>query len=696
MKNSLSILLIGLLLALISCQKKNERLGDFNLLPLPQQYELKGISNLKYTDIHSCFSQNKDDLPVLGELLENIKTIENQSNAQIVYTIDTDLEIKDEGYTLDISNEQINIVGKDEAGLFYAFMTLEQLMIDAQEQDVYLPLCQIKDFPSLSYRAIHLDVKHHLEKTDYYYNLLDKLASYKVNAIIAELEDKIAYKRQPLVGSADALSIAEWQNISDYANERNIEISPLIQGLGHASFILKHDQYVDLRDDPKSDWAFNPLDPKTYDVQFDLYLDAIEATPHGKYLHIGGDEVHTTGRKSGKSPLELQLIWLDKVSKFAEKHGRTPIFWDDMPLKHAEVYRPMFNPKLTQQQVDSIWAVNEHKLVAFLDQFPKKCIYMRWNYSASEALGNSKAMEWFIQNGFQVMGATAGQTRWVLMPQSESNIDNINSFTTSSVEKGLNGLLLTLWDDDSPHFELYMRGIIAFAEYTWTGLKRAKGDLKSAYRHREFSNTLSGKENAFIDQLEHPVVFWKNALLKGNQRNYLKRSPNAMEEMVIGMPDNNKKGAWSKIYERRLEESVNMLQDCDSIEIKIKRMKANTKRNTYTLEVYEQVNKLARFAPEALLALKSYDTAENEQEELAALKQIRQLSQNFGDLRKEFEEVYGKTRILTKPANYILDQDHHVHLANQSISFDWQFYAEILFLEKVERELWGGKSIDLN
>ena len=695
MKNLLNTFLIVILLSLISCQKNNDKLGDFNLLPLPQQFEINGVSNLEYTDIQFCYSAEKNDLPVLGELLMNLNSTESKSKAQIVYSINSALEITDEGYSLEISSDQISIVGKDVAGLLYAFMTLEQLMIDAQEQEVYLPMCQIKDYPSLSYRAIHLDVKHHLEKTKYYYKLLDKLASYKVNAIIAELEDKIAYKRQPLVGSADALSISEWQKISDYAKERNIEISPLIQGLGHASFVLKHDEYKNLRDDPKSDWAFNPLNPKTYDVQFDLYLDAIEGTPHGKYLHIGGDEVHTTGQNSGKSPLELQLIWLDKVSRFAEEHGRVPIFWDDMPLKHAGVYRAMFDTKLSKKQVDSIWVENEHKLVEFLNQFPKNCIYMRWNYSASQAIGNGKAMEWFRQNGMQVMGATAGQTRWVLMPQENSNMDNIRSFTESSIANDLNGLLLTLWDDDSPHFELYMRGILAFAEYTWTGVKRTKEEVKSAYRHREFSYTVSGTENAFIDQLEMPVVFWKNALLKGNSRNYLKRSGNPIDKMVISLPDNNSKGEWSKTYESRLEESVINLQDCDSVEAKIARMKSKAERNIYNLEVYEQVNKLARFAPEALLALKAYDTAGSKQEELDALKQIRKLSEKFSELRKQFEEVYGKTRTLTKPENYILDQDHHVHLANQSISFDWQFYAEMLFLEKIERELWLGKNIDM-
>lgn len=687
MRKIQGLFLSGCFLLLISCQSAEKKTGDFKLLPLPQQVEITGVSDLKYDDIKDYFIASEYNLPVRGDLLQNIKAVDNATQAHLICSIDHALDLSAEGYTLNISKKKISLTGKDEAGLLYAFMTLEQLMQDAKEQEVNLPTCNIKDYPFLSYRAIHLDVKHHLEKTDYYYKLMDKLASYKVNAIIVEAEDKIKYQRQAKVGSADALPISEWKKLSDYAKARNIEISPLIQGLGHAGFVLKHEQYKDLRDDPKRDWAFNPLDPRTYDVQFDLYLDAMEATPHGKYLHIGGDEVHTTGRGSGKSALELQLMWLDKVCKFAEEHGRTPIFWDDMPLKHAGVYRPMFDIKMSEQKVDSIWKENEHKLVEFLDQFPKNCIYMRWNYRASQAIGNGKAMDWFVNNGLQVMGATAGQTRWVLMPQSESNMDNIKSFAKSSIDNGLNGLLLTLWDDDSPHFELYMRGIIAFSEYTWSGVKRAKEELKSAYRQRAFSTTLSGSEYAFIDQLEMPVAFWKNALLKGNNRNYLKRIKNPIDEMVMDFPDKKNKGEWSTKNASRLEKAIVVAKHCDSIAIKIKTMKSMAIRNEYTLDVYEQVNELVRFAPKALLALKAFDDAQSEQEELKALEQIKKLPEAFMELRKQFEQVYSKTRILHKPADYILDQDHHAHLGNQSISFDWQFYAEMLFLEKIEREL---------
>lgn len=686
MKKVPAILLSGFLI-LFSCKSPNETQGDFKPIPLPQHFEIKGASALKYSDIQYCYNDMEINLPVLGELMKNIQPAENVSQAQIVYGIDESLDLPAEGYTLDISRKQITITGKDKAGLLYAFMTLEQLLEDANDQDVPLPLCSIEDYPLLSYRAIHLDIKHHREETGYYYQLMDQLAKYKVNAIIAEMEDKIRYERQPEVASEDALSIEEWRDLSDYARERNIEISPLIQGLGHASFILKHDKYKDLRDDPRSDWAFNPLDPGTYEVQFDLYLDAMEATPYGRYLHVGGDEVETTGRGSGMSALELQLIWLNKVCKFAEEHDRIPIFWDDMPLKHAGVYRPMFNTELTLEEVDRIWEENEHTLLEFLDEFPENCIYMRWNYSSPQALGNAKAMQWFSRNGLPVMGATAGQTRWVLMPQNESNMESIKSFAEISIDNGINGLLLTLWDDDSPHFELYMRGIIAFAEYTWSGEKRTKAELKSAYRQREFSSTLAGAEYAFIDQLEIPVAFWKNALLKGNNRNYLKKLDNPLEEGVIDLPDKNDKGEWNTRYAERLEQAAVILQDCDSVAEKIIMMKSQAVRNNYRLEVYEQVNQMARFAPRALLALAAYDAAENGQHEQDALQSIGQLQGEFEALREQLERVYGETRLLEKPAGYVLDQDHHSHLANQSISFDWQFLAEMLFLKKIQNEL---------
>ena len=679
------LLLLGIFIVFASWQTKADRIGDFSLLPIPQKLEIKGSSRLKYENIRSYYTSPNVEFPVSDEVLQHIKAVHQKSEAQILCNIDEMLDIRGEGYMIDITENQISLVGKDKAGLFYALKTLEQLLEDAQEQDVCLPLCSIRDFPLLSYRAIHLDMKHHLEKREYYYRLIDKLAKYKINAIIAEMEDKIHYSRRPELSSADALSIKEWRELSSYAKERNIELSPLIQGLGHASFILKHEKYFDLRDDPQSDWAFDPLNPKTYEVQFDMYLDAIEATPHGRYLHIGGDEVHTTGRKSGKTALELQMIWLNKVSAFLKEQGRIPIFWDDMVLKHAGVYQTVSNTEYTEEQVKEIWLRNEHKLEKFLDQFPKNCIYMRWNYFSPQAIGNSTAMEWFRRHDMQVMGATAGQTRWFLMPQDESNIASIKTFALNSINSGLSGLLLTLWDDDSPHFELYGRGILAFAEYTWTGNKRSKEDIKKVYRHRELSNLLANEEYSFTDELEKSVAFYKNALIKGNNRNYLKQHKNPIEELIIDLPEKSNRGKWSEKYGKRLEKAVSVSERSASIAAKIGALKSKAIRNTYTLEVYEQVNELTGFVANMLLTLQSYDQShENQKQDL--FNEVKRLPEEFKVLRKEFERVYSKSRVLKKPEGYILDQDHHVHLANQTVSFDWQFLAELLFLEKLEKE----------
>ncbi len=685
MKTLTKLLLLLSIVIQLACQKTENKAGVFNLLPLPQEFDINGVSELSPADLKTVYSE-KESLPLIDSIF-NLRAIDTEINADIIFEVDSSLKLPSGGYTMTIDEEKVNIISQDTVGLFYAFKSLKQLAMDATEQKVNLPQCTIIDYPEIAFRAIHLDIKHHREKEEYYYQLIDKLADYKINGIILEFEDKLKYQSHPLVGSEDALSVKEWENLADYAKQRFIEISPLVQGLGHASFILKHDKYKRLRDDPESDWAFNPLDPDIYELQFDLYKEAMAATPHGKYLHVGGDEVKTTGRESGKSALELQLIWLNKVCQFAAENNRTPIFWDDMPLKEAGVYESMFDSKLTQKEVDDVWAKNEQNLLKYIDQFPKNCIYMRWNYSNSDALGNAKAMKWFMKQDLQVMGATAGQTRWVLMPQEESNMNNIRSFVESSIDNNLDKILLTLWDDDSPHFELYMRGILAFAEYSWTGDKRSKDEIKAAYRHREFSHEVAAKEFAFIDDLEKVVKDYKNALLKGNKRNYLKSMDNPSEMGVMDLPQADKKGVWSKNEAERIGMAKAALEKSDSIARKIELIKSKAPKNPYRLDIYEQVNLLTAFSAKAILALNEFDTAETEEAQKKAEEKISNLKSEFIEIRNKMEDVYAHTRLLNKPANYILDQDHHVHLANQSINFDWQFYAEMLFLEKLEQLL---------
>ena len=680
--------------------------NQFRLMPSVSEKKFKqGYYNQKIEKIRFAYSPTGDSLPHLYGLTQNIKIIDNPEEAQIEFAILSDEKFIAESYTLEIKEEKIIINAIDSAGLLYGFISLNQLMEDAKAQELMLPKVEIFDAPKIAFRPIQIDVKHHLEKKSYYYNLIDELAQLKINGIILEIEDKLKYKRRPEVASSDALTIEQWREISKYALDRNIEISPLVQGLGHASFVLKHKKNKPLRDDPNSDWAFNPLDPKTYDLQFDLYLDAIEAFPHGKYLHVGGDEVQTSGRGSGKSPLELNLIWLNKVTSFASKQNRIPIFWDDMPLKQANLMGPIYNNKMSKAEVDSIWMANEPNLNRFIEQFPKNCVYMRWNYHMAESYGNAKAMDWFSSNGFKVMGATAGQTRWTLMPQRESNIDQIRIFADQSIKRNYNGLLLTLWDDDSPHFELYKRGIHAFAEFSWAGLSRTKEEFKKAYRHRKFGNSFQSDEYSFIDLLDEPVGLWTNLLVEeGTHRNSLNQANVAkinedvtgalltavpikdpIEESIIDLPDFDNKGDWSKKYAKRLTELKLQKKKLEKVKNILDNFQKVGTKSDYNLMIYRQVSNLVDYNFKLMEKLNKFDKAKTIDEETNYLEAVYKIKNEFELVRKEFEAVYSQTRILNKPENYILDQDHHRHPANQTINFDWQFTSEIMLLKKIEK-----------
>ena len=677
--------LSSILLILACSQPVPNPSENFALLPTVAQNNFKSQnSKLDSNILKYAFSPSGEELPLRYGITQNFQKLDQAEKAHLEFSIQTREGKAPESYRIEIKKDKIIIVAQDHAGLFYAFITLNQLLEDAKDLSIPLPILELEDTPKIAFRPIQIDVKHHLEKKSYYYDLIDELAQLKINGIIVEIEDKLQYKRRPEVASADALSIEEWSAISDYALARNIKISPLVQGLGHASFVLKHEKNKFLRDDPKSDWAFNPLDPETYALQYDLYLDALEAFPHGKYLHVGGDEVHTTGRGSEKSDLELNLIWLNKVTSFAAKHNRIPIFWDDMPLKQAGLMRPIYDVNMPVKTVDSIWRVNEPKLNRFVEQFPKNCVYMRWNYHRAESYGNGKAMDWFSSNGFQVMGATAGQTRWTLMPQREGNIDQIRIFAEQSINRNYDGLLLTLWDDDSPHFELYKRGIHAFAEFTWGGLKRSKEEFKKVYRHRKFGPRFQSEEYAFIDVLDQPVGLWTNLLVEeGVHRNSLNQHKNPIEEQIIDLPEFNNKGAWSKKYAQRLTEMEAQTILVSQVQKTLNQMQKEGTKATYNLEVYEQLGNLVNYNFELMQALSSFDQAQSIDQETKTLEKLKKLTSDFKTLRQEFENVYSQTRILNKPKDYILDQDHHRHPANQTVNFDWQFTSELMLLEKI-------------
>jgi hexosaminidase len=120
------------------------------------------------------------------------------------------------------------------------------------------------------------------------------------------------------------------------------------------------------------------------------------------------------------------------------------------------------------------------------------------------------------------------------------------------------------------------------------------------------------------------------------------------------------------------------------VEETINNLLNNNSKNKYTLEIYNQVNELVKFSSSSIVALEKLDISKGLNQK-KSLEEIKSLQNKFDSLRINFENTYSKTRILDKPEDYILDQDHHSHPANQTINFDWQFLSEILFLKKIKK-----------
>ena len=284
----IQVFLISLLLAVGSLSARSLD-KTFQLLPQPQSIEVLSGKGFMYNELTFVSATSGTPVPVLGPLADVLPR--NRRSGKGLYLQLSDQHVPDspEGYVLEVNDKGVAVTARTEAGLFYGCQTLEQLLEDSRDFGREIPRMKITDYPAIAYRAVHLDTKHHLDRMDYYYRMIDRLARYKVNAI----------------------SKQEMQALCRYAKERNVEISPLVQGLGHAGFILKH--HWELRENPASDWEFCPSDPRTYEVQFDLYLYALEAMPYGKYLHVGGDEITAIGiddrcKATGKTAFELQMI----------------------------------------------------------------------------------------------------------------------------------------------------------------------------------------------------------------------------------------------------------------------------------------------------------------------------------------------------------------------------------------------------
>ncbi|WP_053665585.1 beta-N-acetylhexosaminidase [Streptomyces sp. MMG1121] len=260
-----------------------------------------------------------------------------------------------EGYRLQSGAGGVTITASAPAGLFHGVQTLRQLLSPAVEKKTVqagpwrIAGGTVEDRPRYAYRGAMLDVARHFFTVAQVERYIDELAMYKVNELHLHLSDdqgwRIAMDSWPRLatyggstevggGKGGYYTKAQYRQIVSYAASRYLEVVPEIDMPGHTNAALA--SYAGLNCNgvapplyTGTEVGFSSLcvpDKVTYQFVDDVVRELAAITP-GRYIHIGGDEAHSTSHAD-------YVTFMDRVQPVVAKYGKTVIGWHQLTGAH--------------------------------------------------------------------------------------------------------------------------------------------------------------------------------------------------------------------------------------------------------------------------------------------------------------------------------------------------------------------------
>ena len=386
-------LILLMLLVAASC-KKNVQVTEYSIIPEPVYLLQKGRSFVLTPSTRLCFEglgQNTATAKYITSALRQMHVrpafIGTPEKDCITFTLNDTVNtaIGDEGYLLQVRPEGIFISANAEAGIFYGFQTLMQMVPDDIHNVSYgritLPECTILDYPRFAWRGSHLDVCRHFFSVKQIEKHLDLMATYKLNKFHWHLTDdqgwRIEIEKYPALNDIGSWRVdrtgSEWGNeaparddeeptyggyytkkeiaeIVEYAAQRNIEVIPEIEMPMHCSAVLAAYPQLSCTDEPRS-VALGPCwsnlatlcvgDDEVMQFVYDVLDEVVEMFP-SEYVHIGGEEFLTDAwascpkcqqrmRQEGLKQEEQLTNWfVEQVQAHLMEKGRKVIGWDNL------------------------------------------------------------------------------------------------------------------------------------------------------------------------------------------------------------------------------------------------------------------------------------------------------------------------------------------------------------------------------
>jgi len=285
----------------------------------------------------------------------------------------------------------------DEDGAFYAQVTLNQLPRPLQPTT-------IEDWPDLPYRGFMLDVVRDFRTVDEVLQILDLMASWKLNTLhfhladdeswcleikeLPELTEYGAHHALPnwdlqettalkptangKIGNVTYYTSEEYRQILRYAWERHITVIPEFDTPGHSRASIKAMQAYERRTGDSSYRLQDPADTshywsaqdftdnvlsvdlpsvyRFYGVVFDEVIRLHqEAGVPLKAIHIGGDEV-PNGAWAGRDRHEMKEVFINSMLDLAEERGILLAGWEDIARD--------LEPATSERLIRSLYFIN--------------------------------------------------------------------------------------------------------------------------------------------------------------------------------------------------------------------------------------------------------------------------------------------------------------------------------------------------
>jgi hexosaminidase len=365
------------------------------IIPMPQKMERRsGIFELT-PDTHiaadSVSAQTARFLAArvrkaTGFPLDMISAKSGGSGNILLTTRDAETNLGPEGYSLTVTPDSVVVRAPTQAGLFYGVQTLFQLLPPdifssnrITNADWQVPCVQIEDWPRFKWRGLMLDVSRHFFTVQEIEQLLEAMATLKMNVFHWHLTDdqgwRIEIKKYPKLTQIGAwrsgvgfgldpksttaygpdgryggfYTQADIREVVAYAAARHISIVPEIEMPGHSlaaleaypqfgspggSFIMPLDLGI-------FNGIYDPAKPETFTFLDDVLVEVCQLFP-GKYVHLGGDEVPKDTWKNSPAcqalmkqegltnEEQLQGWFMQRMEKFVAAHGRIPVGWSEI------------------------------------------------------------------------------------------------------------------------------------------------------------------------------------------------------------------------------------------------------------------------------------------------------------------------------------------------------------------------------